>query len=226
MEGDKPIKMRVTDDGSPTLFCSEIEECYHSMYGARTESEYIFIRHGFDKVDKPRVRVFEVGMGTGLNLLLTMKLRSNKDIVYHAIEKYPVPMNLVNNLKQNLQPEEQDMMSLIHGSLWETDVNLASHIVMRKMKGDMTEVDLSKQCYDVIYFDAFSPEKQPEMWTADIFKTCYDILDEGGILVTYCSKGIVKRALRDVGFDVKRHVGPPGKRHIVVAVKQFLYKNI
>jgi tRNA U34 5-methylaminomethyl-2-thiouridine-forming methyltransferase MnmC len=219
MKGDKPIELRVTSDGSPTLFCSEIEECYHSVHGARTESEHIFLRHGFDFVDKPLVRVLEVGLGTGLNMLLTLMNAGRTMVVYHAVEKFPVAADVIRHIMPMLTPDEQTLMQKIHDMAWDTDVQLNPYGSMRKIHADMTQVSLSEN-YDVVYFDAFSPEKQPEMWSEEIFRKCYEALASGGVLVTYCSKGVVKTALRNVGFDVKRYDGPPGKRHIVVAFKR------
>lgn len=219
MKGDKPIELRVTSDGSPTLFCSEIEECYHSVHGARTESEHIFLRHGFDFVDKPLVRVLEVGFGTGLNMLLTLMNAGMTRVVYHAVEKFPVATDVIRHIMPMLTPDEQALMQDIHDMAWDTDVQLNPYGTIRKIHADMTQVCLSES-YDVVYFDAFSPEKQPEMWSEEIFRKCHEVLASGGVLVTYCSKGVVKTALRNVGFDVKRYDGPPGKRHIVVAFKR------
>lgn len=220
MKGDKPIELRVTSDGSPTLFCSEIDECYHSVHGARTESEYIFLKHGFDFVDKSCVRIFEVGFGTGLNMLLTALLRPGREIVYHAIEKYPVMTEVSKKyIATLLDEEERKLMSRIYELPWGEDVALTDNMTIRKIESDMTQVQLVGP-YDVVYFDAFSPDKQSEMWSEEVFRKCFDALERGGVLVTYCSKGIVKTALRNVGFEVRRYDGPPGKRHIVVAFKK------
>ena len=74
--------------------------------------------------------------------------------------------------------------------------------------------------FDVIYFDAFAPEKQPEMWSQELFNRLYVLLNEGGILTTYCAKGVIRRMLQAAGFTVERLPGPPGgKREILRALK-------
>lgn len=118
-----------------------------------------------------------------------------------------------------LDEEERKLMSRIYELPWGEDVALTDNMTIRKIESDMTQVQLIGP-YDVVYFDAFSPDKQSEMWSEEVFRKCFDALERGGVLVTYCSKGIVKTALRNVGFEVKRYDGPPGKRHIVVAFKK------
>lgn len=219
MKGDKDIELRVTSDGSPTLFCSEIDECYHSMHGARTESEHIFLRHGLDLVRGESVRVLEVGMGIGLNMLLTALHPGRARVIYHAVEKYPIDTELVESVMGKLSDTEFELMHRIHTLPWGAEALLMPDMEILKLHGDMLDVSLEGG-YNVVYFDAFSPEKQPEMWSEQMFSKCYNLMEPGGVLSTYCSKGIVKEALRNAGFEVKRYQGPPGKRHIVVAYKR------
>ena len=69
--------------------------------------------------------------------------------------------------------------------------------------------------FDVIYFDAFAPEKQPEMWTQEIFDHLFSLCNKNAIITTYCAKGVVRRMLQSAGFAVERLPGPPGKREIL-----------
>ena len=76
-----------------------------------------------------------------------------------------------------------------------------------------------KDAFDLVYFDAFGPRVQPELWDQAMFERMYEILSPGGILVTYCAKGSVRRAMIACGFEVERLPGPPGKREMLRARK-------
>jgi tRNA U34 5-methylaminomethyl-2-thiouridine-forming methyltransferase MnmC len=213
--------IQTTADGSHTFFVPEIEESCHSMYGAIQESSFIFIEQGLRTCVKNDVRVLEIGFGTGLNALLTaLEAQQNqKRIHYTTLELYPVPLQKVRLLNYpDLLKNSGNLFDRIHTASWETDVEINSSFVLHKVKTDFTAYTLTGM-YDVIYFDAFSPEKQPEMWTESGFRQIAEHCNPEAILMTYCAKGNVRRMLQRVGFRVERLSGPPGKREILRAVK-------
>ena len=217
--------LQVTADGSHTLFIPEMNEHYHSVNGAWQESQYIFIGAGLHAVDKPVIHLLEIGFGTGLNALLTWKeleeVLTDKKVVYHSIELYPLPETLVSSLNYGelVWPEQKDRFQELHQAPWNQEVALSDRFILHKIEGD------SNQCafptnIDLIYMDAFAPEKQPEMWSQELFNRLYVLLDRDGILTTYCAKGVVRRMLQTAGFTVERLPGPPGgKREILRARK-------
>lgn len=212
-------KIIITADNSPTLYLPELDEHYHSINGALQESLHVFINAGLKQLSKNNINILEVGFGTGLNAVLTFNeiLSSNKKVFYHGIEKYPLKDEIINNLsKETLF--NSDVFLNIHNSKWEQEVEILENFTLFKQKVDLKYfIPLKK--YDLIYFDAFSPDKQSELWTENIFFKLYQATKQNGILVTYSSKGIVKQALRKVGYEVKRLKGPSGKRHMVKAIK-------
>ncbi|MBK8808580.1 MAG: tRNA (5-methylaminomethyl-2-thiouridine)(34)-methyltransferase MnmD [Bacteroidales bacterium] len=212
-----------TNDGSDSLYVTEIDEHYHSIHGARSESEHIFLQHGLAFIDLPEITVLEIGFGTGLNCLLSYKYAqdNNKIINYHTIEKYPLTCEEWGTLNYNtlLGDEYSAFYKQIHTSLWNISILLEPNFKLQKYNADVAEVTLPEAYFDVVFFDAFSPEKQPELWTASIFHSMYKAMKVGGVLTTYCSKGIVRRAMKEAGFTVNRTPGPPGKREMVVSRK-------
>jgi tRNA U34 5-methylaminomethyl-2-thiouridine-forming methyltransferase MnmC len=215
-------KIVLTSDGSHTIFVPGLNEHYHSINGAVQESEFIFIRNGFESFDANPVNIFEVGFGTGLNALLTAIKSSegDRDVSYTTIEKYPLSEEIVNSLNYNhfIQDKYSDIFSLIHSAPWNTGVKICRNFTLTKIEGDLTSIHLPSM-YNLIYFDAFGPDKQPEMWTPEVFNTIGTGTVKDGVFVTYSAKGEVKRNLRASAFDVKLLPGPPGKRQIIRAVK-------
>ena len=234
-------ELRLTDDGSCTLYVPEIDECYHSVHGAVQESRHIFIADGLrafaracrqadageeissesscdDEYSKlRRIKVLEIGFGTGLNAYLTLleAERLKIPIHYTAIELYPLPA--VEALKLNY-PEilsaNQGLFEKIHLLPWGSSQSISTYFTLCKVKVDFMHYEL-QGLYDVIYFDAFSPEKQPEMWTENRFGMIYEHAENNAILTTYCAKGAVRRAMQSAGFVAERLPGPPGKREIL-----------
>ncbi|MEI6048403.1 MAG: tRNA (5-methylaminomethyl-2-thiouridine)(34)-methyltransferase MnmD [Bacteroidota bacterium] len=211
-----------TSDGSHTIFVPELNEHYHSIHGAVQESTFIFINNGFETCSADPLNIFEVGYGTGLNALLTaMKSRSGtREVNYNSIEKFPIDENMIRSLNHHhfAGKDGEGIFNLIHLSPWNISVNICKNFNLKKIKGDITNEPLSGK-YDLIYFDAFGPDKQPEMWTKEIFEAIAAITNKNGIFVTYSAKGEVKRNLKACGFDVHLLPGPPGKRQIIRAVK-------
>jgi tRNA U34 5-methylaminomethyl-2-thiouridine-forming methyltransferase MnmC len=216
------IQLINTSDGSHTIFVPELNEHYHSIHGAVQESDFIFIKAGFDRCNADPMRIFEVGFGTGLNALLTaIKSKSGKRPVnYTAIEKYPLDDTIIRSLNHHLYAGEsgKEIFDLIHTSEWDKWVNICQNFRLRKIKGDLTLCPPLER-YDLIYYDAFGPDKQPEMWTTGVFSYISSVIEQGGALVTYSAKGDVKRNLKACGFEVTLLPGPPGKRQIIRAVK-------
>lgn len=217
------MNIEQTADGSNTLFVPELNEHYHSVKGALSESEHIFIRMGLEHHPSPSPRILEIGFGTGLNAFLTLLYAEKAQCTVHytTLERYPVAPELINSLgyPERINPERAADFYALHHAAWGKDVRLTPYYTLHKIQTDFTTYDFSDM-YDVIYFDAFAPEKQPEMWTQDLFARLFNCLRPKGILTTYCAKGAVRRTLQAVGFTVERLPGPPGgKREILRASK-------
>ena len=223
--------IKITEDGSHTLYVNSIDESYHSTHGSIQESQHIFIQHGFSECKKETIQVLEIGFGTGLNAFLTALTLlpeseyNVKKINYTAIELFPVTVELA--LKLNY-PElygnrSREVFEKIHRASWNEKIQITQHFSLTKIQTDFTAIDFMQINggirFDVIYFDAFSPEKQPEMWSADMFRKLYHCAEDNAVLTTYCAKGAVRRAMLAAGFTVERLPGPPGKREILRAKK-------
>lgn len=217
------MELERTADGSYTLYVPELDEHYHSVKGALTESQHIFIEMGLKHSPAPEPRILEIGLGTGLNAFLTLLAAEEmqRKVHYTGIERYPLAEETLRQLDYPSivgKKHEEDYYA-IHQAPWEKETILSPWFTLHKIEGDFTRHTFQKG-YDTIYFDAFAPEKQPEMWEQALFNTLYNVLNEGGILTTYCAKGVVRRMLQTAGFTVERLPGPPGgKREILRATK-------
>ncbi len=211
-----------TSDSSNTLYNSQFDEHYHSIHGAFNESMHVFIKSGLHYCNLDSIKIFEVGFGTGLNAVLTYleTLKRKIKIDYEAIELYPINQSIIESLRFNdFLPHGQEQIILkMHGSAWDKEVKISDKFKLKKIHADFNIFQFEKK-YDIIYFDAFAPDKQPNMWTEKIFSKIYETLNNNGTLTTYSSKGMVKNNLRSAGFKVKRLSGPKGKRHILRAIK-------
>ena len=216
-------ELRISKDGSSTLYRADLDEHYHSFHGAIQESMHVFIEAGLRNVtSKSVLNVLEVGFGTGLNALLTLINRPECVIRYHALEKFPVARDLAAaiNYPQVLGGEEVlRWFTALHNSAWEVEVEIQNQFLLTKMEADLCDYS-SKTSYDLVYFDAFAPDKQPELWANSIFKNIFGMMASGGILTTYSAKGSVRRSMQDAGFVVERIPGPPGKREMMRAVRE------
>ncbi len=214
----------ITKDGSHTLFVPELNEHYHSIFGAIQESKHVFIKEGLSYIDKKSISIFEVGLGTGLNAMLTLMetIHNNFRIDYYAIEKYPLDIKTIYQLNYpellKLNEQEKELFYKIHKTAWDTKNEFNKNFSLTKIKNDITEFSISFS-YDIVYFDAFAPDKQPEMWSRMVFQKIYNNLNPKGILTTYCAKGGVKRILMLLGYRVESIPGPRGKREIIRAHK-------
>jgi tRNA U34 5-methylaminomethyl-2-thiouridine-forming methyltransferase MnmC len=216
------ITLIETADGSQTVKNNEIDESYHSTHGAIQESIHVYINHGLKLAakKKSKIRVFEMGFGTGLNALLTLReVLGNTDLEvdYVCIEPFPLTENIYCQLKY---PDalERDYFIQMHRSVHAQKINIHERFSFLKMEIKFEDFQYYKQ-FDVMYFDAFGPTSQPELWNLDSLKKSVDLLHSRGVWVTYCSKGEVRRGLESLGMQVFRVAGPPGKRHMIFAVK-------
>ena len=211
----------LSEDGSHTLRHPVLGDPYHSTRGAVGESEHVFIHAGFDCIEKPHIRIFEMGFGSGLNALLTLKraYETGKTVEYHTVELYPIAWETIEQLN-HLIPDDPlyDAYIKMHRSPWGIPVEINERFRLTKLEKSLAEIEFDT-IFDVIYFDAFAPDTQPELWTTDIFRNLYNHTAEGGVLVTYSAKGTVKAALRSAGYEVRRLPGALGKRHMLRAEK-------
>ncbi len=216
-----------TKDGSNSLLNTELNETYHSVHGALQESRHVFIEHGLhylqNKFGRKALSVFEVGFGTGLNALLAAEFAEKHHIAIHycAIETFPLSWEVAAQLNYVRLLEWGDAMEAfkkIHLSDWETEAQITRFFALRKMKGSIHDYVIPQK-YDCIFFDAFAPEKQPEMWTRDVLAKATHALNDGGVLVTYCAKGQLRRDLASLNLKVEKLPGPPGKREMTRATK-------
>lgn len=217
-------ELQVTADGSHTLFVPAMEEHYHSVNGAVQESMHVFIDAGLRRVEKEEIRLLEIGFGTGLNAFLTLRERERagiRAITYFSVELYPLEGAYTDalNYGEVAWPERKALFDALHRAPWDRPAEITEGFVLHKMAGDSRVLPLPS-AIDLIYFDAFAPEKQPEMWTPEFFGKLYALAAPGGILVTYCAKGEVRRGLQQAGFRMERLPGPPGKRHMLFGRKE------
>jgi tRNA U34 5-methylaminomethyl-2-thiouridine-forming methyltransferase MnmC len=216
------IQLINTADGSHTIYVTELDEHYHSVHGAVQESTFIFIRNGFDFCKADPLSILEIGFGTGLNALLTAisSYKGTREVDYTSIENHPLDIKIISLLNHNKFAGEdgREIFNLIHSSPWEISVNICTNFNLKKIETDFTKERLAGR-YDLIYFDAFGPDKQPEMWTRELFSGISAVTNRNGVLVTYSAKGEVKRSLKACGFDVTLLPGPPGKRQMIRAIK-------
>jgi tRNA U34 5-methylaminomethyl-2-thiouridine-forming methyltransferase MnmC len=215
-------KLVITADGSATLYDMQRDEPYHSLNGAIRESRHVFIGKGLLAlpVSLKRIRIFEMGLGTGLNLLMTVleQHKINVPIEYTAVETDPPEAALIRELNYPLMlgcPRE--LLFKIHSSPWNRSVKLHEDFILTKLNQLMTGIHLDPESFDLVYYDAFSPEVQPELWRTELFSKLFHSLSKGGVLVTYSAKGAVRRSLIEAGFSVERIPGPPGKREMLRA---------
>lgn len=201
-----------TSDGSFTLFIPEVQETYHSTHGAVQESMHVFIENGLKACDKEEIRVLEVGLGMGLNAMLTLQ-HATKKIDYCALEPYPLSKEILNELSTSGSDQFEMKFHVSKPGEW---ISIQENFSFVRMEVGLEEFS-SEEKFDVIYYDAFGPRVEPGLWTLARMQQCFDLLNDGGIFVTYCAKGEVRRNLQAAGFVVERLAGPPGKREMLRA---------
>lgn len=217
-------KIIKTNDGSHTIHIEDWDESYHSKHGAIQEAYHVFIKNGLDNFkDESKVSILEIGFGTGLNAFITFleHKKRNLNIEYVGVEAYPILEEEINQLNyvKELQAEEfQSIFNLMHEANWEKEIEVSSNFILTKRKQFFQEIK-DKEKYNLIYFDAFGFNVQPELWNEAIFKQMYEALLPNGILVTYACRSSIKKAMLSVGFQVEKLPGAPGKREMIRAFK-------
>ncbi|MEL1242939.1 tRNA (5-methylaminomethyl-2-thiouridine)(34)-methyltransferase MnmD [Flavobacterium sp. DGU11] len=212
-----------TDDGSVTIYLPEMQETYHSKFGAIQEAYHVFIQNGLALTKGRPIAVLEIGFGTGLNAFITFleSAKSGQVIEYTGVEAYPVEpaeAALLNYVTELNADAFSGKFTLMHTSQWESAIGIDDNFTLikrRQLFQDITDQD----AYDLIYFDAFGYPSQPELWSDAIFKKMYSALKKDGILVTYACRGVIKRSMQAAGFTTEKLPGPPGKREILRAKK-------
>lgn len=226
---EAPFQRRIvkTADGSHTLELVGMDEHYHSTFGALQESRHVFIKAGMLALTEKNsvLHVLEVGFGTGLNALLTLleAEKANLKVFYHALEPFPLQREEYERLNYPALMEEKDQEETFmkfHESEWDKDIEISPGFTLRKESSGLGEANLRAGFFHLVYFDAFGPDTQPELWTQPMFEKVSLAMKAGGILTTYCAKGSVKRAMKASGFDIEKLPGPPGKREITRAIKR------
>lgn len=219
------LELIATADGSDTLRVKSLDETYHSRHGAVQESMHVFIKHGLEvcALNNNTIAVFEMGFGTGLNAWLTLRhaVEGGLKVVYFAVEKYPLSAQSSGLLADSFckdADQKSDFLRL-HQLPWNGLYMINDHFSIHKIFRDVDEISL-KADFDLIYYDAFGPRVQPNMWTTEKLQKSCDLLKPGGLFVTYCAQGQFRRNLSSLGFIVESLQGPPGKREMTRAVKK------
>ncbi|HEY3404991.1 MAG TPA: tRNA (5-methylaminomethyl-2-thiouridine)(34)-methyltransferase MnmD [Ohtaekwangia sp.] len=212
----------VTKDGSHSLLNTELNETYHSVHGALQESIYVFIKNGLDPAiqkNPDSLSILEVGFGTGLNALLTLQRAQQvtSKIQYTTLEAFPLTEDIWSRLNYAESLRLQEHFNQLHRAPWNVESSILPNFQLLKIDKTLQTVDLNST-YDLIYFDAFAPSKQPEMWTLDVLGKVVNLMKPAGIFVTYCAKGQLKRDLKSLGLNIETLPGPPGKKEMVRGV--------
>lgn len=218
--------IRKTADGSDTFISEQFQETYHSVNGALTETMHVFVNAGLECFkDKEELKIFEFGLGTGLNVLAALQWSDKQKVKinYHGVEAFPLTFEKAKQLNYGilLGSNYEKAFELVHLSESQSEILLGDKFSFTKYLKRWEEMnsDLFAEYFDVIFFDAFSPEIQPELWTTEIFTSMYQMMKKKSVLVTYCAKGQVRRNMKSAGFNVERLPGPPGKREMLRALK-------
>jgi tRNA U34 5-methylaminomethyl-2-thiouridine-forming methyltransferase MnmC len=212
-----------TRDGSTTIHIEEWDECYHSRFGAIQEAQHVFIKKGLSLFENKSVSILEIGFGTGLNAFVTFLdyPKFNQKIYYVGVEAFPVSIeeaSSMNYVKELNAESESFIFEKLHQCNWEEPINLSEDFVFMKRKQFFANIDDIEK-FDLIYFDAFGYDVQPELWSVAIFKIMFKALKSNGVLVTYAARGVIKRNMIEAGFTVEKHEGAPGKREMFRARK-------
>ena len=223
----KKVELIETRDGSSSLFLPELNETYHSTHGAIAEAYFVFIKNGIEHYlatnQKTSINILEIGFGTGLNALITADFASNNniDVHYSSLEPFPLDHSIIKQLNYTAQLKTFDSKQFfqeIHAADWGKFYSINQHFHLKKVKSPLLDFESSTK-FDLIFFDAFAPSKQPEMWEISIFEHLNKMMNEKAQLITYCAQGQFKRNLKSAGFEVQSLPGPPPKKEMVRGVK-------
>lgn len=228
LESRQPVS---TGDGSHSLRSLQNGQLYHSEHGARQESQVVFIEAGFEEaigrqpdLNEPLI-IFEMGFGTGLNAFLTLQNihQTGRPVHYLTCEAFPVELELAEQLNYAGSATEREQFLAMHTAEWDRPIELTPQFRLEKRSRRLQDLLNARTgdspLFDLVYYDAFAPRTQPELWDEGVFAPLFQAMKPGGILTTYCSKSSVRRALVATGFVVEKLPGPPGKREIVRAGK-------
>lgn len=211
-----------TEDGVDTLFLPELNETYHSKNGAFAEAQHVYLENGLFCIAKPEIDVLEIGFGTGLNAILTYleAEKLQKKVRYTTVEAYSLPFELIEKLNYStfLLPQTYSIFKEFHQLEWGITQIISPTFAFKKINQKFEEIDI-ENAFDVIYFDAFGYDVQPELWSEFIFQKMYNALKTSGILTTYACRTTIKKAMEMVGFTVKKLPGAPGKREMLQGIK-------
>lgn len=211
-----PRNFTTSSDGSLTIWVPELDEHYHSIHGAITESQHVFIDAGLMAIEKEEISILEVGLGTALNARLTLEQKGGRSIRYFALEKFPLNDEEIYEIKTLGHDTEAILLKVDAGKPTTIETGFTFELSTEDLRNFKTDAP----SFDLIYFDAFAPSAQPELWSEEVFRAMYNALLPGGALVTYCAKGVVKRTMKSVGFEVEALPGPPRKREMTRAWKR------
>lgn len=220
-------EIKITSDGSKTLYISELNENYHSHHGALQEARHVFIDNGLKTVQNYEINILELGFGTGLNVLVTidefLKTDKNHVIHYSTIEKYPVNECEVTELSYDSffdEPNIKEYYRKLHECEWNKTTEVFPNFFFTKYHCDFYDLkDLELHKINLVYYDCFGARVQPDLWEKPLFEMVADKMEMGGLLTTYSSKGSVRRILEELNFKVEKKNGPPGKREMINAIK-------
>jgi tRNA U34 5-methylaminomethyl-2-thiouridine-forming methyltransferase MnmC len=220
-----PQETIMTEDGSHTFYVPELDEYYHSIHGAIQESMHVFINAGLRFLPEKKIRIFEMGFGTGLNALLTLidAFNNQLSVEYYSIEAYPVSIENAKKLNytQQLNAQQfQDLFLKMHEAEWNKTIKISENFSLHKIYGKIenTDPDFIPPC-NLVYYDAFAPSAQPQLWDESVLQKTYNLMGPSGVLTTYCAKGSFKRTLKAIGFTIEALPGPARKREITRATK-------
>ncbi|MBP9705949.1 MAG: tRNA (5-methylaminomethyl-2-thiouridine)(34)-methyltransferase MnmD [Chitinophagales bacterium] len=218
-------ELRITADGSHTLYLKDLDENYHSLHGAITESLHVFIHAGLQQFlnTKSTIHILEIGFGTGLNALLSCLFAEENTLQIHytTLEPSPLDITLIQTLNYSQQlrnDASENLFHAMHSAPFEKEITITENFILNKQQITLESFQ-STNHYDLVYFDAFGPRVQPEIWSLNNFQKLFHLMKPNGILVTYCAKGEVRRTMQAAGFSVERLPGPPGKREMLRALK-------
>lgn len=218
-------KIFETADGSHSIYSEQFGVSYHSKYGAIQETQHVFIDAGLrlKAILQSKIDILEIGFGTGLNALVTCleATKRNLKVHYTAVEAFPISLEIATSLNYGEVIKDaaaNDIFMKMHEANWGETIQITEHFILTKLQKKFEELTF-QSAYDIIYFDAFAPSAQPELWKTPVLKIMYDALRPTGVLTTYCAKGEVKRTMKAIGFKIERLPGPPGKREMTRAVK-------
>ena len=221
-------EIKTTSDGSKTLYINSLNENYHSHHGALNEARHVFIENGLYLVNDYEINILELGFGTGLNVLVTFDafLKSDKNhiINYYSLEKYPITSEEIEELNYDSLFENEEVRELyqkIHAADWNSLQEIAPQFNLMKIEDDFFELkNIQLPPINLVYFDCFGARVQPDLWEKPLFEIVTEKMKEDGLLTTYSSKGSVRRILKELGFEVQKKPGPPGKREMINAILQ------